>query len=41
MLSKVISGNFYFYDLYGNSDPQYQEFNSRYRLIYDTDFNLQ
>lgn len=41
MLSQVISGNFYFYDLYGNSDPEYSEFNSRYQLIYDTDFNLQ
>ena len=41
MLSQVISGNFYFYDLYGNSDPEYSGFNSRYQLIYDTDFNLQ
>ena len=41
MLSQVVSGNFYFYDLYGNSDPEYSGFNNRYQLIYDTDFNLQ
>lgn len=41
VLSSPVSGNFYFYDLYGNNDPEYSAFNSRYQLIYDTDFNLQ
>lgn len=40
MLNQVISGNFYFYDLFGNSDPVYTEFNDRYLLIYDTEYSL-
>ena len=41
MLGGVITGNFYFMDKFGNSDPDYTEFNDRYLLIYDTEYNLQ
>lgn len=41
LLNRVIQGNLYFYDLFGNSDPVYTEFNDRYVLIYDTEYNLQ
>ena len=40
MLSQFIGGNFYFYDQYGNSDPEYTGFNDRYVLVYDTEFKL-
>lgn len=39
-LNKSISGNFYFEDQYGNTDPNYKEYNTRYLLIYDTEFKL-
>lgn len=41
LLSHVIPGNLYFYDKFGNSDPIYSEFNDRYLLVYDTEYNLQ
>lgn len=41
LLNQVIGGNLYFYDLFGNSDPVYTEFNDRYILVYDTEYNLQ
>lgn len=40
LFDNVIEGNFYFYDLYENDDPQYTEFNSRWVLVYDTEFSL-
>lgn len=40
LLSPVMPGNLYFYDLFGISDPQYAEFNDRYQLIYDTEYKL-
>ena len=40
LLSNFISGNFFFFDLYGNEDPEYSGFNDRWQLIYDTEFNL-
>lgn len=36
----VIKGNLYFKDLYGNNDPNYEEFNSRYILIYDKNYTI-
>lgn len=36
----VVDGNFYFYDMYGNDDPEYLGFNDRWQLIYDTEFKL-
>jgi hypothetical protein len=40
ILNQVIPGNLYFYDLFGNSNPNYNEFNDRYLLVYDTEYRL-
>jgi len=40
LFNNAIEGNFYFYDLYENADPQYTGFNSRWVLVYDTEFSL-
>lgn len=34
----LIAGNLYFKDLYGNSNPNYEEFNERFILIYDPNY---
>ena len=31
-------GNFYFKDLIGNEDPQYEKFNNRFILVYDSNY---
>lgn len=36
----IITGNIYFEDQYGNSNPFYEGFNDRYLLIYDTEYNI-
>lgn len=36
--TNVLNGNIYFEDLYGNENPNYQDFNKRFQLIYDTEF---
>lgn len=38
--TNIINGNLYFDDIYGTSDPSYEEFNDRFRLIYDTELKL-
>lgn len=40
LLNQAISGNFYFMDQYGTSDPVYTGFGDRYLLIYDTEYSL-
>lgn len=36
--TNILNGNIYFEDLYGNENPKYEDFNTRFRLIYDTEF---
>lgn len=38
LLNNLITGNIYFNDLYGNDDPTYDKFNSRFVLVYDEDY---
>lgn len=38
LLNDILVGNLYFEDLYGNEDPRYEEFNSRFVLVYDTEY---
>lgn len=38
--NNTLGGNIYFEDIYGNDNPEYAEFNTRYRLIYDTEYFL-
>ena len=38
--TNILNGNIYFQDLYGNDNPNYAEFNTRFQLIYDTEFRL-
>lgn len=40
LLGNTIGGNIYFKDLFGNEDPNYEEFNDRFVLIYDTEYTL-
>lgn len=40
ILNNKIEGNLYFTDIYGNENPNYQEFNERYILVYDTEYLL-
>ncbi len=37
LATNILGGNIYFEDIYGNDDPNFNEFNDRYRLIYDTE----
>lgn len=34
-------GNLYFADKYGNDDPTYTDFNDRFALIYDDQYNFE
>lgn len=36
----TITGNIYFEDQYGTNNPYYEDFNDRYLLIYDTEYNI-
>lgn len=38
--TNILNGNIYFQDFFGDSDPSYEEFNDRFKLIYDTEFRL-
>lgn len=38
--TNILNGNLYFQDIYGNNNPNYQDFNTRFQLIYDTEFRL-
>lgn len=38
--TNILGGNLYFDDIYGKDDPNYTEFNDRFRLIYDTEFRF-
>lgn len=39
ILSKtLLTGNLYFEDRYGNDNPEYNEFNTRFQLIYDDEY---
>lgn len=40
MPTNLLNGNLYFEDVFGDSDPSYEGFNERYKLIYDTEFRL-
>jgi hypothetical protein len=40
MLGHTVTGNFYFYDQYGNTDPVYTGLSDRYLLIYDDEYEL-
>lgn len=40
LLNQAISGNFYFMDKFGITDPVYTGFGDRYLLIYDTEYSL-
>lgn len=31
-------GNFYFEDKYGNEDPNFEDFNDRFMLVWDTEY---
>ena len=33
--------NFYFADKYGNDDPTYTDFNDRFALVYDDQYNFE
>lgn len=38
--TNILNGNLYFQDIYGDENPVYTEFNTRFQLIYDTEFRL-
>ena len=38
--TNIVGGNIYFTDIHGDTDPQYGEFNERYQLIYDSEYQL-
>lgn len=38
--TNILNGNLYFRDIYGNENPNYNEYNTRFQLIYDTEFRL-
>lgn len=40
LATDILKGNLYFDDIYGTDEPNYQGFNERFRLIYDTEFRL-
>ena len=40
MLGYPMTGNFYFYDQFGNTDPVYTGLGDRYLLIYDDEYEL-
>lgn len=40
LLNNGIGGNLYFMDIYGQEDPDYNQFNERFQFIYDTEFKL-
>ena len=40
VLGYPMTGNFYFYDQFGNTDPVYTGLNDRYLLIYDDEYEL-
>lgn len=40
LLTNKYNGNLYFKDEYGDNDPVYSDFNTRYKLIWDTDYVL-
>lgn len=40
MLGGAIPGNFYFVDLFGNSNPVYTDLGNEYLLIYDDEYQL-
>ena len=40
LIQKQKVGNFYFKDLIGNEDPQYEKFNNRFILVYDSNYMI-
>ena len=38
--TNILNGNLYFQDIYGDESPKYTDFNTRFQLIYDTEFRL-
>ena len=36
----IITGNLFFKDTIENEDPNYTEFNTRFQLIYDTEYTI-
>lgn len=40
VLGYPMSGNFYFYDQYDNTDPTYDKLSEQYLLIYDDEYEL-
>ena len=40
LLNNILGGNLYFKDLYGNKDPEYNQFNERYVFCFDTEYEL-
>lgn len=40
LANDVLGGNLYFNDIYGDTDPVFDELGDRYKLIYDTEYKL-
>lgn len=40
ILSNGYEGNIYFQDIYGNENPNYQNFNTRFLLIFDDEYKV-
>lgn len=38
--NNALGGNFYWFDKYGNENPNYVNFNDRFLLIFDTEYKI-
>lgn len=38
--NNALGGNFYWFDKYGNENPNYANFNDRFLLIFDTEYKI-
>lgn len=40
LATNILGGNIYFEDIFGNDDPNFEDFNDRFKLIYDTEYKV-